>query len=752
MDLQGGHMNRQSKTPAMITAAMGLVLSLTVTTGCQKKAENLAPTADNVVESDNPNANKTIGDDNGKFQVLGNNTVDEKKKSGRIVSVNEAIAMNVLRVPEAAPLQPDVVPSNHERNDPPSLTLGYPLSLLGENQVFGGVITTVSDKENDDLGMLKLTDLPPLHARSKILKIDKDKFGFVLFGCVEQCTEASKQEPLIAIPVLGIDLDKQTALLDLSVLGSELNLIQMLDPVGAYTQLQTKKSEVVRFDFSASTLVFDVEVTMVPIGTEPNDAEAPETKFTIRWYLRLGSAFNPAFEVRKATEGVGFFMTERSLVPKVQRFAQFAVEGTTEKIGPIHYFIKNVPEEHKAAFKAAFDQWNKHFLEVTGNPIFSYDFVNESDPQSKLLVPGDVRFNILEWDLVNAAPYGGLGPSIANQFTGEILSANVLIQGPAVIEIYTKWFEAARSNDRNVMMKTMRELRKKFDSKAKDRSFRLTLGTKLGFKVRSQMPAFEDPLFSKEDFDEIPTGVDYKSYMSGYFQEMVAHELGHNVGLRHNFRGNLNSAGLEEGKVSSSIMEYLGRGFRHLNRIAEYDVLAIKYGYTGVEPTKRDLFCTDEHVAVLKDTASSPECSRDDATSDPFSFFEGRVTRAIDLLVLRNEKVAPESKIADVEAKLATAINGLGYYASHAEKTAEKWTHFFKGAEDRPKTAAEVKEYTLTKIRKQVCDASLLHEVEIKEDEAAKKATEENIAELKKSVTKSLSALNLIKANAVLCE
>src|SRR3712207_7536078 len=31
----------------------------------------------------------------------------------------------------------------------------------------------------------------------------------------------------------------------------------------------------------------------------------------------------------------------------------------------------------------------------------------------------------------------------------------------------------------------------------------------------------------------------YEKYMEGYMLEIVAHELGHNLGLRHNFKGNL---------------------------------------------------------------------------------------------------------------------------------------------------------------------------------------------------------------------
>ena len=70
--------------------------------------------------------------------------------------------------------------------------------------------------------------------------------------------------------------------------------------------------------------------------------------------------------------------------------------------------------------------------------------MDSDNPKSELLVTGDPRYNIVEWDIVNKAPYGGLGPSLANQYTGEIFSAAVLIQGPTIVQMYTKWFDTAK--------------------------------------------------------------------------------------------------------------------------------------------------------------------------------------------------------------------------------------------------------------------------------------------------------------------
>jgi hypothetical protein len=223
-------------------------------------------------------------------------------------------------------------------------------------------------------------------------------------------------------------------MLDLAPIGKELDLVSMMDPTGAYTKLRAVSSTTTTFDYSVSTLVFDIKTKMIPVDADPTDSNAPITEFTVRWYLKLNSAFNPAFTARVPTEGVGFFKTERSKTPKITRFS------TTDYGQTIKYYIKNVPEKYKPIFGQAFENWNVEFNKIIGRDLLSYEFIDANDPKAELLIPGDIRYNILEWDLNNKASYGGLGPSIANQFTGETLSANVLIQGPTIINLYTKWF------------------------------------------------------------------------------------------------------------------------------------------------------------------------------------------------------------------------------------------------------------------------------------------------------------------------
>ena len=109
-----------------------------------------------------------------------------------------------------------------------SLTVGFLVTLLNERQVFGGVITKLSDATNTNLGDLKLTDLSPLHVRTIVAKTGDTTYALALLGCASNCTEASEDVPLMAFPISGVDANNSTVLVDLSSVGTSLNLVQMM--------------------------------------------------------------------------------------------------------------------------------------------------------------------------------------------------------------------------------------------------------------------------------------------------------------------------------------------------------------------------------------------------------------------------------------------------------------------------------------------------------------------------------------------
>jgi hypothetical protein len=377
------------------------VLALTfLSTACLQDIK-LAPVTkknkNNYVTNESPSVNEQIGDDKLQIHVISEQELQLQELAGKVHGTQSQAAYKLLRTqPQVAKkkigkIQKMKMLETKEQ----SLILGLPVGLIGEQSIFGGVITKVTDKTNESLGTLKLTDLTPIHVRPMIAA-DEDNLYLALVGCVSECSEESEQNALIYIPIVKVSDDSKVVYVDLTTLGKGLDLIKMLDPSGGYTKLRSVGSSTTTVDYSLSTLVFDIVSKMVPVETKDEDvATAPKTEFTVRWYLKLNSAFNPAFTARNATEGVGYFKTERSKESKITRFS------TTDFGKSVKYYIKNVPEQYKPVFAKAFDNWNEEFTKIIGRDLLSYEFVDATDPRAKELVAGDIRYNIMEWDLDN---------------------------------------------------------------------------------------------------------------------------------------------------------------------------------------------------------------------------------------------------------------------------------------------------------------------------------------------------------------
>ncbi len=620
-----------------------------------------------------------------------------------------------------------LVSAINSTNERPSLAVGYPLGLIGDSSLFGAVITKVSPKDDEFYGGMKLGRFQ--NSVRTLLRTENGLKFLDVLGCRETCTETSEVLRIVSIPILELDEQNQVATLDLAVLGQKLNIFSFIQD-GDRGSSEGEKwehlaSRVVTVEFSYSTLVFDVESEFKHITQEGDQTHATDVKMTSRWFLRLSSALSPQFEARKSVKGVGFFETDSD--PSRQLIQRFGIFDLKNK--PVKYFIKNVPQEFRAAFAGSFEDWNSRLYPVLGRNLLTYEFVETTDPRYEKIVAGDIRYNVLEWDVENVAGYGGLGPSIAHPLTGETLSAQTLIQGPKVIELYRAWFKLPPQNilrpQGGVMAKALRA--------------RVSVNGVVDFAIPAQDPRYLDPagLQNGQDFIEVPDGYSYESYMDGYFRDMVAHELGHNLGLRHNFSGNLgDTESRRSGSVSRSILEYLNRSYRHLDRVGDYDVMAIAYGYLGLLPTHTDWYCTDEDSGA-GEPSNSAECSSSDATSDPFSFLEGRMNRVLDKLLNRGSSEAPTWTHSDLQEIYPGFLSGIAQYAVSAERTGGTWTNFF-GKLDRPKTNVDVPKYVLQRISKLVCDESLDKETQSKMTDDGKTTAADNLKKYRQGVLATL--------------
>jgi hypothetical protein len=110
-----------------------------------------------------------------------------------------------------------------------------------------------------------------------------------------------------------------------------------------------------------------------------------------------------------------------------------------------------------------------------------------------------------------------------------------------------------------------------------------------------------------------------KHKVERYITHVVLHEIGHTLGLRHNFKGSFLAP-------SSSVMEYsLDEDGLFVVEPGAYDVDAVRFLYGLSNKAPAQPFCTDE------DTNVDPDCMRFDRAADPLDAFHA--PRYTDVLV-----------------------------------------------------------------------------------------------------------------------
>ncbi len=427
---------------------------------------------------------------------------------------------------------------------------------------------------------------------------------------------------------------------------------------------------------------------------------------------------NNGYRPRLADQRVGYFLTAYKNISEQNKsdpFVRYINRWHLEKqipsaplsppVNPIVFWIENtVPLEYRDAMKEGVLLWNKAF-EKAG---FLDAIQVKQMPDKADFDPEDMRYNVIHWSNLYRAFFAAIGPSHVDPMTGEILDADIIINANIIRDAkraYQNWrpkdsaftnfmplSDALKTNpcspfklEKNSLVNQAQGTESKNtpklprSSEQYQRVDRSSLREVInhsdfcfGLETEQQFAIGAMALSSLAVNSE--TGGDIKEFIHQYVRYLTAHEIGHNLGLRHNFHGStflkpeeLNNTDITHSKgLVASVMDYVPLNLAPLGTkqgdyypviLGPYDEWAIAYGYqpfessTISEKTMLDAilslasqpelsFATDEDAYAGLD----PAINTFDLSNNMLQFSQVQLDN-IRILWKKLEKISPSSKI-----------------------------------------------------------------------------------------------------------
>jgi hypothetical protein len=388
----------------------------------------------------------------------------------------------------------------------------------------------------------------------------------------------------------------------------------------------------------------------------------PDTRgITLYIHYSLSHLPQTGYQPRLADDRVGHFLTvikdfsksgrEDQFVRYVNRWDLRKAEpsaAVSPPVAPIIFWIeKTVPYKFRGAVRDGILDWNKA-LEKAG---FSNAIEVRQQPDDATWDPEDISYNTFRWITSNAGL--AMGPSRVNPLTGQILDADIIFDADFV-EHWTKAFEIEKpglkgaaegaGEDVEDMQETLLGARRRHAAIC---NCAHEMAQQLGFGAMAMVAHGHAKILPKDQIEKL--------LVEGV-KSVVTHELGHTLGLRHNFKASAlmtmdelsDPEKTRDVGLAASVMDYVPlnlapkgkrQGDYFSRTIGPYDVWAIEYAYKplpggtegevpglakiasrGTEPALQ--YATDEDAA---DSDPDPLVNRHDLSKDPIEFARWRV-------------------------------------------------------------------------------------------------------------------------------
>ncbi len=328
----------------------------------------------------------------------------------------------------------------------------------------------------------------------------------------------------------------------------------------------------------------------------------------------------------------------------------------SDPVEPIRWWIENTtPVELRETIRNAVVAWNAAF-ESAG---FTNAIVCEVQPDDADWDAGDIRHHVLRWTSSPDPPFGGYGPSFVNPRTGQILGADIMLE-------YV--FVTNRLRLRDLLVRTGTESDPAAVRNEGQFPFHRRATDGRGLLCQAGMFRQENAIAARASLAVSGASrIEMDALLEEALFDLVLHEVGHTLGLNHNFRssGFLAPEQLHDktltGRtgVAASVMDYAPanlspdrakQGHYYSVVPGPYDHWAIRYGYTEATPENEE-----STLAAILAESTKPEHAFGNDADDMRA-----PGRGIDPRVMVNDLSSdPIAHAVGTMARIRTTMAGL---------------------------------------------------------------------------------------------
>ncbi|MCH2128756.1 MAG: zinc-dependent metalloprotease [Pirellulaceae bacterium] len=449
----------------------------------------------------------------------------------------------------------------------------------------------------------------------------------------------------------------------------------------------------------------EVAATYSSSGRARIDSVADTRGVTINVHYSISEVPKTGYQSRLADDRVGYFLTvirDYSSKGEPEQFTRYINRWNIKKADskldlsppeqPVVFYIENtVPYKYRKTIRDGILEWNKAFekagfvdaLEVRQQP-------EERNIEEKV-EPEDVRYNFIRW-MTADAPFSGIGPSRVNPYTGQILDADILLNSN-MVEHYEYLFETIGPQDEDDGEGGAERLFR-FGMTLSENQMPLPLH--LRHSQCQRVHALSSELtFGRAVIASKAAGEERAKHIEALIHQglkaTVMHEIGHTLGLRHNFKASsfrtldeLNKKDNES--MIASVMDYdpanivpqgMEQGNYFTPTIGPYDYWAIEYGYKplagGTQGEAAELrkitsrsgepglaYATDEDTGIgIHGAQIDPEAGVMDLGKNPLDYAKMRIELINEVMPKLIDRMTEDG---DSYASSRRAFNSLLYH------------------------------------------------------------------------------------------